>query len=621
MAPRQRSRRLRRWRRRLQRLVPTRQRESRSGSSRRPARVEGGRRRLVLALVGVVVVLAGALFTWEAYRAVGALQDANQRGKALKQNIVDGDVDAARVSLGRLNEASTRAHSNTDGPLWWLGAQVPVLGRNVEAVRTVTRELDQVADDVLPGIVDVADKVRLETFRPKDGRIDLKAVAEAAPVLVKADEVFADADRDMSDIDAEGLIGPLETPMAALQLIFHRTAAAAGAAHDAADLMPTMLGADGKERKYLLLILNNAEVRSLVGMPGSFAVIKTKNGKLEMGRQGSGQDIGLRKKPVMKLTKDERWIFPSTIATDARDTAAHPDFPRAAEFAAGVVGKKWKDEYDGVIGVDPVTMGYMLNGLGTVEVGKDLTINSRNAVGTLLNGVYLRFPVSPKKQDDVFKLAARRIFNATVSGRGNSQAVIRALVQGVSQRRLMLWSRDGAEQKKILSSGIANAFDNGSSRPQVGVYVNDAGSTKMQFYLGMSTKVRSVQCLDGGGQELRTTTTLVSNTPAGARRLPPSIAGYSRYVVPGNQLLSLMIFGPKGGDITSMTVDGQAAPLDAARLNGRQVSKVVRELPPGQSTVIVTTMRTAAASPGDPELRTTPGVVPNDDSVEPSACS
>ena len=99
--------------------------------------------------------------------------------------------------------------NSTDGPLWWLGAHVPILGRNVDAVSTVAREIDQVADEVLPGIVEVADKVRLETFRPKDGRIDLEAVAEAAPVMVKADEVLADANRDVGAIDADGLIGPL----------------------------------------------------------------------------------------------------------------------------------------------------------------------------------------------------------------------------------------------------------------------------------------------------------------------------------------------------------------------------------------------------------------------------
>jgi hypothetical protein len=575
---------------------------------------------VVLVVIGVLVVLAGALFMWDAYRAVGALKDANQRATVLKQNIVDGDVPAARVSLKRFDEASTRAREDTDGPLWWLGAHVPVLGRNVDAVHTVAHELDQVSDEVLPGIVEVANKVRLETFRPEGGRVDLKAVAEAAPVLVKADKVFADADRDVGDVDAAGLIGPLEKPMAALQVIFHRTATAAGAAHDAADLMPTMLGADGKKRTYLLLILNNAEIRSLVGMPGSYAVITTKSGKLTMGRQGSGQDVGIRKKPVLKLTRDEKRVFPSSIATDPRDTAADPDFPRAAELAAGVVGKKWKERFDGVIGVDPVTMAYMLRGLGPVDVGDHVTINSRNAIQTLLNGVYIKYPRSPHKQDDVFKAAARRIFDATVDGKGSSQTVIRALVQGVSEHRLMLWSRDETEQKRILSSGIANPFSSGSGRPQVGVYVNDSGSTKMQFYLGMSTKLRSVKCLDGGGQELRTTTTLVSNTPTSARRLPPSITGFSRYVAPGNQLLNVMVFGPRGGDITSMTVDGRPAPVDAARLDGRQVARVVREIPPGQSSVIVTTMKTAAASQGDPELRTTPGILPNDDLAEPSAC-
>ena len=135
-------------------------------------------------------------------------------------------------------------------------------------------------------------------------------------------------------------------------------------------------------------------------------------------------------------------MFQSSVAIDPRDTAAIPDFPRAAELAASIVGTKWKEKFDGVIGVDPITMAYMLRGLGPINVGDNVTINSRNAVQTLLNGVYLKYPKDPSKQDDVFKAAARRIFNATVSGKGKSQTVIRALVQGVTERRLMLWSRD-----------------------------------------------------------------------------------------------------------------------------------------------------------------------------------
>ena len=57
----------------------------------------------------------------------------------------------------------------------------------------------------------------------------------------------------------------------------------------------------------------------------------------------------------------------------------------------------------------------------------------------------------------------------------------------------------------------------------------------MTYYLSMGTTVRSEQCLDGFSQELRTTTTLVSNAPANARRLPLSIVGFGTLVISAGQ--------------------------------------------------------------------------------------
>jgi hypothetical protein len=186
----------------------------------------------------------------------------------------------------------------------------------------------------------------------------------------------------------------------------------------------------------------------------------------------------------------------------------------------------------------------------------------------------------------------------------------------------MLWSRHTAEQERLLTTGVSNTFEGTSGRPQVGVYVNDNGSDKLTYYLGMATTVRSNQCFDGFVQELTTTTTLVSNAPPNVKQLPLSIIGFGPLATPirGNLKLGVMIAGPKAGIIESMTVDGQAAPLGRALLNGRQVVRVARELPPGQSSVIVTKMRTAAASPGDPELHTTPGIQPSLDRAGPSSC-
>ncbi len=330
------------------------------------------------AIIGTVVVVAGLLFTWEAIRAYNSIQEADDRAAVLQDNIVEGDVDAARQSFEQLDASTSRAHNSTNGPLWWLGAHVPILGRNVEAVRTVAREIDQVVDEVLPGVVEVADKVRLETYRPKDGKIDLAAVAEAGPVMVRADEVLTDASRDVGAIDPDGLIGPLRTPMRQMQDRFESTAVAASAADDAARLLPGMVGVDGTKRKYLLLVMNNAEVRSLAGMPGSFAVINAKDGKLKMGEQGGIQEVLPLSKPPAgaKLSKDEKLVFQTSIATDIRDTAIHPDFPRTAELAAAIVGKRWKDKYDGVIAIDPVTLGYLLVGIGPVDVGDGVTLNA-----------------------------------------------------------------------------------------------------------------------------------------------------------------------------------------------------------------------------------------------------
>ena len=99
-----------------------------------------------------------------------------------------------------------------------------------------------------------------------------------------------------------------------------------------------------------------------------------------------------------------------------------------------------------------------------------------------------------------------------------------------------------------------------------------------------------------------------------------SVTGLGTFVTRGHMLLPTMIIGPRGGSIVSMTVDGQPAPNGGAKYLGRPVATVARQLPPGRSSTIVTTMRTPALSPGDPELRTTPGVLPNDDAAEPSAC-
>jgi hypothetical protein len=440
-------------------------------------------------------------------------------------------------------------------------------------------------------------------------------------VLAATDRVFGRADREVDNLQPGRLVGPLQAPVREFQQRTHSSAVGVAAAHDAGRLLPTMLGRDGRTRRYLLLVMNNAEVRSLGGMPGSFAILAARRGKVKMTEQAGTSDVKfLKHGPSVKA--EVRGGFDDSVGKDIRETAIVPDFPRAAFLASRIAGAHWDTTFDGVVAIDPVALGYVLGAVGQVDIGNEATINQATAVPTLLNGIYLRYPDDPEAQDDAFELAARRSFDALTGGRGDSVRAIRALVQGVQERRIFLWSRHDAEQARIQSTGIAGAMTDRRqvARPQVGVFLTDATQGKMEYYLRAGTQVTPTKCYAGGIQDIRMTTSLRSEAPEGGPRLPVSVTGSGKTVGLGNIGLSVRIMAPPHGEIRSLLVDGHRAPVGATFYRGRHVKRINRILPPGVSTVIVARIRTGPGTPGDPLLRSTPGVVANDDVVGPSAC-
>jgi hypothetical protein len=575
--------------------------------------------RTAAALAVLTLLISG----WQALTSVRALDDARKSADSLADAIASGNVQRAKAELRDFDEATTRAHHRTDGPLWWLGAWVPILGRNLDAVSTIAAQADAIADEALPGIVGVADQVEADTFRPRNGRVDLDAVASVLPVLTATDRVMAKADREVGQIRVDRLMGPLQVPAGEFVQRTHEAAAAAAAAADAGQLLPTMLSRTGPTRHYLLMIMNNAEVRSIGGMPGSYAVVAARRGKVDMQEQASNSDIRSDVSPSVK--PEIRAGLPDNVGTDLRDIAIIPDFPRVAELSSKVAGSYFETKFDGVIAIDPIALGYVLGAVGQLNIGDGMTINQSNAAQTLLNGIYLRYPNLPDQaaaQDDAFERAARRSFDALTGGRGNSVRALRALVQGVQERRVMMWSAHKPEQVRIESTGISGSMTDTrqSHRPQVGMYLTDKSQAKLDYYLHSETRVEATKCYDGGVQDLVMTTTLssdvVQSTP-----LPVSIVGFGERVPIGNIGLSVRIMAPPHGRIRSVEIDGKPAPVGVNTYRGRQLSRFTRILGPGESTVIVSKFRSGRSMAGAPLLRATPSAHPEDkNTVGSSAC-
>jgi hypothetical protein len=184
----------------------------------------------------------------------------------------------------------------------------------------------------------------------------------------------------------------------------------------------------------------------------------------------------------------------------------------------------------------------------------------------------------------------------------------------------MLWSRNDSEQSRIKTGGISGMLSRDRSKPEVGFFVNDAGSWKMTYYLRTSAKLQARECARDGSQAFRLTAELRSDAPQSSRRMPISVTGRGVWVRPGSIRVHALVVGPLGGRITAIRVDGNPAPGGSLRYHGRPIATVPRVLPPGETALISVDMVTSPHSAGQPSLRITPGAIPNEMSTGPSAC-
>ncbi|MET0820557.1 MAG: DUF4012 domain-containing protein [Aeromicrobium sp.] len=573
--------------------------------------------RTVAVVLALAVATAAVVFALQAYRASTSLERAASQAEQLQTQVVAGDISAARATLSDLRRSTARARNETDGPLWAVGAKVPWLGRNVSAVRTVAATLDDVTTQALPPIVNVSDQLNASAFSPQGGKIDLATIQQIGPAVGAADRSLTAARSRLSAIDPSELVGRLRTPVERLREKVKTAQTSAASAHVAAQLMPQMLGAGG-ERRYLLLIQNNAEIRATGGIAGAFAVIRANRGRVAVERTGSIRDLPPFAAPVLPMTGDEKTVFLDQLVRDLRDVNVTPDFPRSAQIARAMAEKQLAIGVDGVMSIDPVALSHVLAGTGAVKVGDGLTIDSTNAVEVLLNSVYRKYP-DGEQQDAVFAASARKIFETVTSGSADPRKVIEGLSRSVSEKRLMLWSKRSDEQQKIAATGIAGAFarDDGAS-PHVGVYLGDAAGSKMQYYLDYSTVMTATRCLEGGRQEITTTTELTSDAPEG---LPEYITGNGKLAPKGDMRMFAWLYAPHGGRFTSIKLDGTPQIITTARLHGRPETTVEVRLARGQTRTLSTTVISGPDQEADGIFSTTPGIrTSGGDVTVPSAC-
>jgi hypothetical protein len=595
-------------------------------------------RRLLLAAAwtsAATIALTVSAAVWLSAKATtikDELEATTQLISQLKDDIANDKPEKAGTTVAQLRSHTSAAKEAAADPIWTLASSMPGLGANFSAVAEVARSADDVANLGLAPLVKVFSSLNWDSLLPSSAGTNLDPIRKASPSVSSAAHAVRVSAERLGRIDVNGLSPQVSEPLMRARGQLQSATGALDASAAASQLAPGMLGADGR-RDYLLMIQNNAEARASGGIPGALAVLTLDNGKLTLGAQSSAADVGIMS-PTLAVDAEQQQIYSSRLGKYMQDVNLTPDFPTTASTAQAMWERKTGQHVDGVISMDPVALGYVLDATGPVAItspelvalaksGLPLELSGKNVVPTLLSDVYAKI-VSPQHQDIYFAGAAKEIFGALSSGKGEAKGLIEGITRGTAEGRVLVWSGMSKEQAVIAKYPLSGSIAGSSISPaQFGVYFNDGTGAKMDYYVKRTVQLVQECTGDDYGQvKVRITSTNTAPADA-ATSLPAYVTGGGVFgVPPGTVQTNVIAYGPVQANVETAHVDGKKVSFAANRHANRPVGTVTVTLAPGQSSTVDVTFGKIVQHT-EPDLVVTPTVQPVKEVVlatEPAVC-
>ncbi len=521
----------------------------------------------VAVVIGIIVV--------SGLSAKAALERALPLATSIQGSLVAGETETLRDEVDAFIEHTEAAADAVDNPFWRAGEHLPLLGPNLEAITTTT----SVAVSVAKGAVRQASDIDIAAFRPFGGRLDIDAVVRTQPAVISADETIHLAAELMDEIDTNELIGPVAVPVLQLRNELRRVGDITSGLSLAARILPEAMGATSP-RQYLLMFPNNAEVRSQGGNATAFAILSVDQGVMRI--QPSLDAVAampMLDEPPIPLSPDLIELFGTSVGRTMDSVTKVPDFPTTAALTAGFWERSVGMRFDGVLSVDPIALGYVLEAIGPVALDDGSALTSSNVVDLLLSEVYERFP-DGAAQDAFYAGASSLVFLAVAGGQGSFVHLLDQLGIAIEERRVSFWLADPEEQDVIARTPLEGAFPADDERATtIGVFYNDHTRTKLDYYVDTTLEVTANRC-ESADTEFSVAGTITSSVPVAS--LPATLM--SPILPPGEVLTSIDVVGPNGVEVTEVRLGGvDFENADISALGGRPVVSFPVLLQPGQT--------------------------------------
>ena len=573
------------------------------------------KKRRVAAVVAVIVAAVLVAFGVSGFMLFNSAKTVKSQAKetveivgGLKDKVTSGDFSTLPDDAKKIDELCSSMKKETSSPVWTMASFIPVYGSDINAARTMIDALSDVSSNAL---VPMADNLSQATPGKlfQDGMINVSALQAVADSLSSSSKVFKSANEKVQGI-GDTHISQVTELVDKAKDGFATLNGAVDAAEKVAPVLPQMLGANGQTRNYLMYAMNNVEIRACGGFGGSQGLISVTDGQMSIGefvpRIGLSED-----EAVESVDEEDEALFGNHSNLYNSGNTYSPDWPRNSQRVAALWKSQYGQDADGVIGIDPVFLQYLLGLVGNVSLPDGTVVDGTNAAKVLMHDVYWNYPV--EESDGIFASVASAAFDKILGGIGDVDVtkLVSAVERGAEEGRLIAWMRNDDEQSAIKETGIDASLpdpDDPSADPVAGVYFNNLSFSKLDWYLNADTQIGQGIKNGDGTCSYRITVTLTNiMTQEEAGKLPDYVAASAPDAARDDERLNVSLFAPTGGNISDLTVEGTQFGLGAATWHGIPFYSGTVDLHAGETTTITYTLTTSAEAGDKPlTLRQTP---------------
>jgi hypothetical protein len=517
---------------------------------------------LPVLILGVVTAVRTVALYQDLHDAQQALTDASATVESAGFSITSGQVSQVVDRLAQADASLVQATSEIDGnPIFGALRILPPVSRQfdatsglVRATRAVTGSRAAVAA-LLEGYIAARDggtgADRIAAF--------VRLAARLRPQTEELAAAFATADGLTNAVPDDGLLGPLASARTLLVKRLDQVRPLVAAAETASAVLPSIMGVGGP-RRYLVLALDNAEVRPIGGLIGAFATPAFVDGALG--------DVTFKDIQSIDLPSQKTYVKPPDPLADhllgaftwqVADAGWWPDFGASVKDVRRLYKiETGQDNVQGVIAFTPELVDRLLEVVGPVAVpGAGMTVTPGNTYLVSL----LQVEVLHQGQGRKAFLAAlasqvlQRLFALPPSRYGD---VFAALDAAGKRRQLQIQFDDPAAPAPLDSLGWPGGFTFPSTGDRLAIVeANVAPVSKLDVLLTLDHSLDVQLGADGSATEKLVTTYTNHYGPS----LPPALervrstfadgilGSYSRrYLVPD-------------ADVTNVSSDDPIAPV------------------------------------------------------------